>query len=385
MATDSNTSRLSYIPEVTYGVTPAGNLTEIRHTGETLGAKKDTVQSAEIRSDRQISDLPKVGAHAEGGIQIELSAVAHRPFILAALGQTAWTDLALTVTVNAVASTQTLTGTAGDFDDIPVGGFIKIAGFTNPLSNGIKRIVSKAGNGSAITLAVGSIAADQSAVALTFSGKDARNGRTKTSFSIERELINDDGDSYFQAYVGMNVDQFDLKITSKAIITGGFTFRGKNGDAPAATIGTGYVAADASDVLNGTNNVGSLWNGVVAMTDKLKEMSFTVNNNLRGRDAIGEEGDFSVGMGQFQVTGQVNFYADDNTFYQKLLDHTDGGLGVVLTDVDGKSIGFTFPRVKFADADPNASAINTDAMLAPNFTSIMHKTHRTTMIVNTFD
>jgi hypothetical protein len=50
---DTNRVRMSFIEEVTYGVTPAGNLTDFRYTGETLGQETSTKLSDEIRADRQ--------------------------------------------------------------------------------------------------------------------------------------------------------------------------------------------------------------------------------------------------------------------------------------------------------------------------------------------
>ena len=65
---------LSYVPEVAFGVTPATPAWKaIRHTGTTLGLSKETLQSEELRSDRQIADY-RHGAYTIGGdINFELS------------------------------------------------------------------------------------------------------------------------------------------------------------------------------------------------------------------------------------------------------------------------------------------------------------------------
>lgn len=72
----ANGSRHSmrYVPEVTYGTTPATPAFKpIRHTGTTLGLSKETLQSEEIRDDRQIADF-RHGAYQVGGdINVELS------------------------------------------------------------------------------------------------------------------------------------------------------------------------------------------------------------------------------------------------------------------------------------------------------------------------
>ncbi|CAM0069987.1 minor tail protein [Vibrio phage K251 g3] len=62
------------VEEATYGVTPTNPALElVRITGTTLGLSKDSLQSNEIRSDRQIADF-RLGANQVGGdINFELS------------------------------------------------------------------------------------------------------------------------------------------------------------------------------------------------------------------------------------------------------------------------------------------------------------------------
>lgn len=71
---DGSRHSMYLVPEATYGVTPATPAFDpIRHTGTTLALSKNTVQSEEIRADRQITDS-RHGAYQIGGdISIELS------------------------------------------------------------------------------------------------------------------------------------------------------------------------------------------------------------------------------------------------------------------------------------------------------------------------
>lgn len=72
----ANGSRHSmrYVAETVYGQTPTSPAFKpIRHTGTTLGLSKESLQSEELRDDRQISDF-RHGAYQVGGdINIELS------------------------------------------------------------------------------------------------------------------------------------------------------------------------------------------------------------------------------------------------------------------------------------------------------------------------
>ncbi|MCE6993054.1 phage tail tube protein [Dyadobacter sp. CY323] len=72
--TDSSQTRLSYIAEVTYGVTPATPVFKnARMTGESLAPSIQYVSSNEIRADRNVSDMTRVGQEAGGDINFELS------------------------------------------------------------------------------------------------------------------------------------------------------------------------------------------------------------------------------------------------------------------------------------------------------------------------
>ena len=64
---------LRYIEELTFGETPAGNMNALRHTSCGLAVNKDTFQSAELRTDRQISDLRHGDIQVGGPIAMELS------------------------------------------------------------------------------------------------------------------------------------------------------------------------------------------------------------------------------------------------------------------------------------------------------------------------
>lgn len=78
---------ISYVPEVTFGVTPeTPAMVELRHTGTTLAITKDTFQSDEIRNDRQIVDFRHGVRRATGDISVEWSYGAHDDFLEAALG-----------------------------------------------------------------------------------------------------------------------------------------------------------------------------------------------------------------------------------------------------------------------------------------------------------
>lgn len=77
---------LIYIAEVTPGTTPAlPDMTILRNTGDSLVLTKDSFQSAELRSDRAITDLTMGNKQTGGGIDFEFSATNFDIWLAAAL------------------------------------------------------------------------------------------------------------------------------------------------------------------------------------------------------------------------------------------------------------------------------------------------------------
>jgi hypothetical protein len=511
MATsDANTTNLAYCEETTYGALPTSpEFKTIRLTGETLAHAKETIQSQEIRSDRQVPDLVKVGSSATGNVNFELSFAEYLPFIEAVLCSS-FDDITLTDVSGSIdKDAHTFTaGTPGAVASLPEGGFVKVASATL-VNNGIKRVLTN--DGTVLTFAPGSFSANTSGQNATFTTSDLRNGLERRSYTIEREVINSEGTKLYQSYPGCYVGMMDLRVESKQIVTGSFGVMGKFGQASLSTLntngalaatgtltlvanpsdgdtvtigartytfqdtltnvagnvqidtdadgtldnliaainfssgggsayaaattvhptvtaaagagdtmtvtakatGTGgnaivttetftnsgnvfgaatltgganpsYEASEDGDVLNGTSNLGTIQGSAGTFQDKMRVLAFSINNNLRGKDALGEEGNFEIGLGTFSVTGNISAYFADNTLYQALIDHDDNALAFTLQDSDGNVIAFTFPRIKWGAGNPNATAINTDIMLDIDFTAIRDRESGVTMIVNKF-
>ena len=512
MATsDSNTTNIAFVEETSYGVLPGSpDFKTLRLTGETLAHAKETIQSQEIRSDRQVPDLVKVGSAANGNINFELSFAEYLAFFEAVLGGS-FQDISLTgITGSISAANSTFTAaSANAVASIPAGGFVQVTTASATANNGIKRVLTN--TGTVITFAPGSFSVDTTSVASSFACSDLRNGTARRSYTFEREVTNSVGTKLYQTYPGCYIGMMDLRVESKQIVTGSFQVMGKYGETAlvsnntngaavatgtltidtnpldgdtvtigarsytfqdtltnvagnvfigisaaatrnnlvaaimlAAGSGTAYAAAttvhptvtavalstsnatisaktagtagnsivttsdfddtdsgfaaatltggsntqylpsEDGDVLNGTSNLGTIQGSGGTFSDKMRSLGFSINNNLRGKDALGEEGNFEIGLGTFSVTGNISAYFADNTLYQALIDHDDNALGFTLRDSDDNVLAFTFPRIKWGSGNPNASAINTDIMLDIDFNAIRDPGTGVTMIVNKF-
>lgn len=88
---DGSRHSLRITPEVTPGVIPANPVWQtVRHTGTTLALSKETLQSEELRDDRQIADFRHGAQQVGGDISIELS-YGSFDVILEALLEGTWT------------------------------------------------------------------------------------------------------------------------------------------------------------------------------------------------------------------------------------------------------------------------------------------------------
>ena len=72
---DTNLTGLAFVTEVTWGTFPEGSptLTNLRYTGESFSYNISNIVSAEIRDDRQVTDLVQADADVTGGFDFELS------------------------------------------------------------------------------------------------------------------------------------------------------------------------------------------------------------------------------------------------------------------------------------------------------------------------
>lgn len=87
-------TRLAYIAEATWGVTPATPaFKNLRFTGESLNAEKQTVTSNEIRPDRNVADVIQVARMASGNIDAEFSYATFDDLFESALSSAWATDV----------------------------------------------------------------------------------------------------------------------------------------------------------------------------------------------------------------------------------------------------------------------------------------------------
>ena len=363
---DSSRAQLYVVEETTWGTTPAAALTELRFTGESLGYSITNTTSNEVRADRQVADLIQTGASASGGVNFELSYGAYDPLIESALFSSWSTPLAVSVADDIAASNTnanfTSTSTSFVAAGIVPGQWVKVGGFAANAgeNNGYYLVTSVAANALGVSPAP---AADEAkdGLTVTIAGSTIRNVVTETSFTMEKKFA--DVGQYI-SFTGMVADQMSLSVQTGSILTGSFSFTGRQAAIATATVGTGApVAAPTNPVMNAINNVGNLMEGGTVLAGVfVQTLSISLANNLRGIGAVGTLGNADLGHGRCQVTGSFDVYFADGALYQKYLGGTPTSLSFRVTDAAGNAYVLTLPRVKLTQGTIAAGAPNQDVI-----------------------
>lgn len=381
---DTARAQLRHLLESTWGTTPASPLVDLRMTSESLVYNIATTQSEEIRSDRQVTDLPQTEFNAGGGFQFELS-YGEYDDLLTGVMQNTWvtgTDTGAGALGDHQynSTTQLVTAPAGTFTGVVPGVVVKVAGAAAN-NNGYHTVTAVAGDGSTVTLAAGSLGTTEDSIASTITWAFLKNGTTARSWTLEKEY-NDI--TQFQSFTGMRVNTFNLEMATQAIVTGGFEFLGKASSIASATVGTGSpTVSQTNDVMNAMSNITAITEGGTSITG-VQSLSLNVNNNLRAQNQIGSTAAAGVGTGRFEVTGDLVAYFQDATLINKYINNTSTSINVTLQDASGKRYLVALPNVKYSGGEVVVGGANQDVLVNLTYQAIMDSTDSITMVINRF-
>ena len=363
---ESNRVRVAYVRETSFGVPETTPTYQVaRLTSSDLAANKQTVTSEELRSDRMVSDQPEVGFDNGGTLNVEFSAESYEDFIESALCGTYstavdLTDIAATTTV----TTNTIAAVGIDTNAV-AGQWIHLnMNFSDATNNGWKKIA---------TVGSGSVTVEQdlttdSATTGTIDGKDLINGVEQRSYEVEQGFT--DILEFFR-FSGMRLGTWESNVSAGEILNGSFGFQGTSVEAQSDTeYGTAYTPANTTPVMNATSNVGSIIKDGVPLTTCIQSLAFTIDNNLRSQMCIGNKFPSGIGYGRQLISGTLNAYFEDLSLYNEMLNHEDVSLEFQVTDINGRSMKFEFPRVKFNTSAPSPEGIDTDVMENIEWTAI---------------
>lgn len=376
----SNSVRVAVIEESTYGVTPgAGNFKTARFTSEALSGTPDTVESAQIRTDRMSSGQVVVGLKVAGDMKFELAKEDALDLFLASAMYSAWSTLALvTVDLSINATTKEITRASGDWTVAPivVGDILTLAGFVTT-GNNVQVMVAEVTNATVIKY-VGPTLVTEVGTGTTYKRADKISiGTTKKSFSMEKKFT--DLTTKGINYRGMIVSNLDLKFAYGELATGSFGFSGNDYQtaAIAGDLITNTRTVDApatSQTLNGSIDMPFLASSAIGTLDTtgfdLQSVALKLNNNLTPQNVIGDIAPKDYSAGTAQISVDLTAYLSNSSWdvLGKKLTQTPFALGFQVKN-GGGFYAFYMPQVQVSFEDPASGGQNQDILLTMSGTS----------------
>ena len=380
----ASTSRvqLSYIKEVTFGVTPAtGTVRKLRITGESLNFTINKETSSEINDSRSSSSMIPTSAEAAGGVQAEMQFAEYDPFIEATLqgtfsgigGTGVSTAFEATITATSITATVAPTGTSA-FTTLQLGQWFTLSG-TSTANDGKLFRVSKttAPTATVITLDPGTPGvAGGPYVATKVLAARLTNGVTQPSFTLQR-TIGDVGE-YF-SFRGMTASSLSLSVASGSLSTVEFSFMGKDSGQSSSTLLPASVTESQSyQIMSGVSGTTcALWaKGAPLAGTFINSISLSYDNSLRQQTALCALGAIGIGSGQINCTADIEVYfASGATFYREMLDNTNIEIAFTSYDAEGNGYIFTLPAANVSSYTVNASGgSDSDLMASISLTAL---------------
>lgn len=354
--TIANGSRhsMSYILESAFGVIPASPaMTPIRHTSTTLALSKDSLQSQELRTDRQISDWRGGNKSNDGDIGIEFSYGTFDDFLQALLGGT-WKAEADTGITTISGTATGFTRAAGDFtaDGFAIGDVFTSSGFADSGLNG--RFVVTA----VVTLTLTATPLDGQTQVIESGGGDeqlisnanVKTGVTRRSFTVERLF----GDiTQYLRYTGCNFNTMSLNIVPNAMVTGTFGIIGK-----AQTTDTAILSGETYNAATTTSPFDSFTGEITengAAIAVVTSLDISVDNGMGALFVVGSPETLEPSIGRSNITGSLTAYFEDTTLLDKFIDETESSISFTLTDTAGNDYIVDLPRIKYSTGKPDVA------------------------------
>lgn len=355
------------VPETVYGETPATPaFTRVRHTGMTLGVQRGSLQSEELRPDRQIADFRLGAVSVAGDVNTELSFASFDAMLEAVfLGTWAAKASKVGTTVSAVAADDSFNDSGVGFvaAGFQVGDKVFATGFTDPANNGTFTVSAVTVGKLTVVAADGASSADLvdeaagASRSLITNESRLKAGIARRSFSLLRHFTDieatGEGEPY-HLFKGVEFNSLALAINPTAIVTANFGVMGREGMAPSNTPPTGstFLESTTSEPLDAFT--GELLEGGVPV-GIITEFSINLENGLEVRNVVGSKLTIRPSIGRSNLTGSVTAFFENSTFLKKFINEADVSLMIELPDGQGNSYVFEIPKLNFTSGQPDVS------------------------------
>ena len=384
---DANRVQLAFVEESEFGVKETGsNLQVLRYNSESLKQDMKTTISEEIRDDRQISDVARIGVSASGAIDYELSYGSHDDFLKAALLDDSGWSTAVRMTRVTTISIDGDTDSIKDSDSgFVTKGFLQnqwiyVSGFDTTANNGYFKISSVAAGEMILSNGTDLVTEAAGDLITIRMGSQITNGVTLVSYNIEKDFK--DLTEVLSLLKGMSINAMSLEIPADGIIKGNFDFMGSAEESLTSTAEDGYDAETETTIMTGANHVTNI---LEAFADTaILSYALNLNNNLRTRLQVGTLGVASMGSGTVEITGSITLHLLTAALYDKYLAQDVTSIVIAVQDTDGNGYVIELPSVKIIDGTRNAGGINTDVIGTFEYRAYMDATEKISIRIARF-
>ena len=360
MAISKGTAKVvAYRKESTWGVlagTTGGK--QVRRVTADFNLTKETYESNEIRTDRQLADFRHGVRSADGTLSGELSPNSYSDFMQSLVSKdfaavTAVSSLSVTIAAGS-GTLWTITRAAGDWlsNGLKVGSVIRLTGAGLATTNVAKNLLILSMTSSVITVQVlnGSALTAEGPIAsvtATVVGKQTfvpATGHTEDSYTIE-QWFQDISQS--EVFAGMRVGSMNVQLPATGLTTVDFSFMGKD------LSSKGTTQYFTSPTAQGTNGIFAAVNGAMIVNGLpvalVTSADFTVERAMENATAVGSNSVAEIFLGRIRCTGNLSVYFQDATFRNYFDDETAVSIVFALTtgsEANADFLTFTLPKVK---------------------------------------
>lgn len=351
---------VAYKKETTWGtLAGAASGKQLRRVTSNFNLVKDSYESNEIRTDRQVADFRHGVRSAEGSINGELSPATYADFIGSVLARdftTITLGAAVSCTVTVSGTTYKIIRASGSWisDGVKVGMVVRAAGLTTSGDNSRNLLVA-AVTATDLTVVplngVGLTAQGTgSSVTITAPGKQTfapTTGHTDDSYSVE-EWYSDISQS--EVYAGAKVNSVGVQLPATGLSTIDVGFAAKD------LASKGVTQYFTSPTAQNTNGIFAAVNGVVlvqgAAIGLITSADFTIERATDNAISVGSNAIADIFTGRIRVTGNLSVYFQDATFRGYFDDETPISLVLAVTTnstATADFVTFTIPKAKLVD------------------------------------
>ena len=136
--------------------------------------------------------------------------------------------------------------------------------------------------------------------------------------------------------------------------------------------------------MNAASHVGQVLEAGAALGAGVYIQGLTINieNNLRGKPAVGVIGNSDIGMGRFNMTGTMRVYFENKDIYEKYLNDTASSFAVVVQDGAGNAYAFSAHQLKFSSGTVVAGGPDDDVIANLEYQAYRHPTYGVTFEID---